>query len=51
MKTKKPGIFRVLSLFLALLMLINLPISAFAARWLRIVRIAVYFSFFVPWIW
>lgn len=26
MKTKKPGIFRVLSLFLALLILVNLPI-------------------------
>ena len=31
MKRKKPGIFRVLSLLLALLIVVNLPISAFAA--------------------
>lgn len=32
MKTRKPGIFRVLSLLLALLIVANLPISAFASE-------------------
>ena len=51
MKSIKTTFIRGLSLLLALVIMLNLPISAFAARWLRIVRIAVYFSFFVPWIW